>query len=195
MRPIGSPRAKVWFGVSAPLSLAGGGAGMRIAFTLLKRSYEEKCLHDSASLIVFITSILSGHIKLSDYYLHAHDHVHIDVHVVIVVIIVVVVVIVVIVVVVDGGNDVDNGVEECHRKGEKGELGVCISPVPPDVSGVANSFELRFGVPAQPPDAPGAANGIYLPSYAPDVSIVVLASAEWCMHFCNSCQRTTKSDF
>ncbi len=57
-----------------------------------------------------------------DFSLHAHNVVHVEIHIVIVVVIVVVVVIIVIIVVVDGGNYVDNGVEERHGKGEKGEL-------------------------------------------------------------------------
>ena len=53
--------------------------------------------------------------------LHADNIVHVDVHIVIVVVIGVVVVIVVIVV-VDGGNDVDNSVEQGHGKRKEGQL-------------------------------------------------------------------------
>ena len=45
----------------------------------------------------------------------------------IVVIVVVIVVVVVLIIVVHCGDDVDDGVEQCHGEGEEGQLGVGVS--------------------------------------------------------------------
>ena len=73
---------------------------------------------------------MKAHFLQIDYmygYLRAHHRVHVCVHVVVVVVIVVVIVVVVIVVVVDCGYDVDDGVEECHSKGQESQLGVSVT--------------------------------------------------------------------
>ena len=59
--------------------------------------------------------------------LHAFHCVHIHILVVVVVIIVVVIVIIVVVVVIDSRDDVDHSVEQGHRKGKEGQLGVSVT--------------------------------------------------------------------
>ena len=60
--------------------------------------------------------------------LHAHDLVHVDVLVVVIVVVVVIVIVVIVIIAVDGRHQVDDGVEQGHGEGQKGQLRVYVSP-------------------------------------------------------------------
>ena len=59
--------------------------------------------------------------------IHAHDIVHVWVHVVVIIVIVVVIIIIVVVIVVDRWYDVDDCVQQSHRKWKEGQLGIRVS--------------------------------------------------------------------